>query len=205
MLAHAIGRQPASISALALLTGGEGTSSRERAALLPASCRESHRAVELRVKGSMIHPRTPATARLTPDTRAPLGNFRPSPSRARGAACAPGARASAAESATSVGCRVAVPPRAVAIQPTSRNPFRSPSSFFRFNGLLERALSESAARESMALTGRTSAHRRQSFLRLEQRRSKKTKMGAASSDSGRKPAWGRQVAATISAPAQKIQ
>ena len=96
---------------------------RERAALLPASCRESHRAVELRVKGSMIHPRTPATARLTPDTRAPLGNLRPSHSRARDTACAPGARASAAESAPSVGCRAAGPPRTVAISPTSRNRF----------------------------------------------------------------------------------
>ena len=126
MLAHAIGRQPASISALALLTGGEGASSRERAALLPASCRESHRSVELRVKGSMVHPRTPSTARLTPDTRAPLVNLRPSPSRARGTACAPGARASAAESAHSVGCRVSGPPRTVAIPPTSRNRFDHP-------------------------------------------------------------------------------
>ena len=146
MLAHAIERQPASISALALPAGGERESSRERAALLPASCRESHRSVELRVKGSMVHPRTPSTARLTPDTRAPLVNLRPSPSRARGTACAPGARASAAESAPSVGCRAAgAAPRCR--HPTHLSkPSRSPSSFFRFNGLLERALSESAAR-----------------------------------------------------------
>lgn len=83
-LAHAIERQPASISALALLAGGEGASSRERGALLSASCRESHRAVELRVKGSMVHPRTPSTARLTPDTRAPLVNLRPSPLQGAG-------------------------------------------------------------------------------------------------------------------------
>ena len=203
MLAHAIERQPASISALALPAGGERESSRERAALLPASCRESHRSVELRVKGSMVHPRTPSTARLTPDTRAPLVNLRPSPSRARGTACAPGARASAAESAPSVGCRVSGPPRTVAIPPSCRNRLDRPLPF----SVSMACLNVLSRRVRRAINGTQWSHSRRSTPIISAPRKtslKKTKIGADGSDPGRKPAGGHPIAATISAPAQKI-